>query len=89
MALSYKRIIIKIGSNVLTKENGLPDFERMAHLTEQISAIKRQGKEVILVSSGAVASGKSLLSVSDKFDAVGTRQLFASIGQVKLINKYS
>lgn len=89
MALSYKRVIIKIGSNVLTKENGLPDFERMAHLTAQISAIKKQGKEVILVSSGAVASGRSLLSVSDKCDAVATRQLFASIGQVKLINKYS
>lgn len=89
MALSYKRIIIKIGSNVLTKENGLPDFERMAHLVEQISELKRQGKEIILVSSGAVASGRSLISVSDKNDAVATRQLFAAIGQVKLINKYS
>lgn len=89
MALSYKRIIIKIGSNVLTKENGLPDFERMAHLVEQISELKRQGKEIILVSSGAVASGRGLVSVSDKNDAVATRQLFAAIGQVKLINKYS
>ncbi len=89
MALSYKRIIIKIGSNVLTKDDGLPDFKRMAQLVEQISAIKKTGKEVILVSSGAVASGRSLLTVSDKFDAVATRQLFASIGQVKLINKYS
>ena len=89
MALSYKRIIIKIGSNVLTRENGLPDFERMAALVGQISEIKKQGKEVILVSSGAVASGRSLLNVSDKYDAVATRQLFASIGQVKLINKYS
>ncbi|HEY0054384.1 MAG TPA: glutamate 5-kinase [Pedobacter sp.] len=89
MALSYKRIIIKIGSNVLTKDDGLPDFKRMAQLVEQISAIKKTAKEVILVSSGAVASGRSLLNVSDKFDAVATRQLFASIGQVKLINKYS
>lgn len=89
MALSYKRIIIKIGSNVLTREDGLPDFERMAHLVDQIAAIKKQGKEIIVVSSGAVASGRSQLSVSDKFDAVATRQLFASIGQVKLINKYS
>ena len=89
MSLSYNRIVIKIGSNVLTKENGLPDLERIAHLVEQISAIKKQGKEVILVSSGAVASGRSVLSVSDKFDAVATRQLFASIGQVKLINTYS
>ena len=45
MALSYKRIIIKIGSNVLTKENGLPDFERMASLVGQIAEIKKQGLE--------------------------------------------
>ena len=74
---------------MLTRENGLPDFKRMSQLVEQISEIKKTGKEVILVSSGAVASGRSLLTVSDKFDAVATRQLFASIGQVKLINKYS
>lgn len=89
MSLNYKRIVIKVGSNVLTKANGLPDLERIEHLVDQISRIKEQNKEVILVSSGAVASGKSLLSASDKFDAVATRQLFASIGQVKLINKYS
>jgi len=89
MSLSYKRIVIKIGSNVLTQDNGLPDFERIAHLVDQISAIKKKGIEVIVVSSGAVASGRSVLSVSDKFDAVATRQLFASIGQVRLINKYS
>ncbi|WP_207426284.1 glutamate 5-kinase [Pedobacter sp. SYSU D00535] len=89
MSLSYKRIVIKIGSNVLTKENGLPDYDRIAHLVDQIAEIKKQGREVIVVSSGAVASGRSVLSVSDKYDAVATRQLFASIGQVKLINTYS
>jgi glutamate 5-kinase len=89
MAFNYQRIIIKIGSNVITKPNGLPDVERIEHLVNQIAAIKKQGKEVILVSSGAVASGRSLITVSDKFDAVATRQLLASIGQVKLINTYS
>lgn len=85
----YKRIVIKIGSNVLTKENGLPDLERIGLLVEQIAEIKKNGKEVILVSSGAVASGRSILHISEKNDAVATRQLFASIGQVKLINTYS
>lgn len=74
---------------MLTQDNGLPDMDRIAHLVDQISAIKKQGKEVIVVSSGAVASGRSVLTVPDKFDAVATRQLFAAIGQVKLINKYS
>jgi len=89
MAYNYQRIIIKIGSNVLTKKDGLPDLERINHLVEQISAIKKQGKEVVLVSSGAVASGRSLITVSEKFDSIATRQLFASIGQVKLINTYA
>jgi glutamate 5-kinase len=58
-------------------------------LVEQIAAIKKQGKEVIVVSSGAVASGRSLITVSEKYDAIATRQLLASLGQVKLINTYS
>src|ERR1700712_3441477 len=89
MAFNYHRIIIKIGSNVITRADGLPDTERIAHLVNQIAEIKEQGKEVILVSSGAVASGRSLITVTDKYDAVATRQLLASIGQVKLINTYS
>lgn len=89
MAFNYKRIIVKIGSNVFTNEDGLPDIKRINHLVEQIAAIKKQGKEVILVSSGAVASGRSLITVSEKYDAVAARQLLASIGQVKLINTYS
>lgn len=89
MALAYKRIIVKIGSNVLTRDNGMPDLERMQHLVDQITELKKLGKEVIVVSSGAVASGRSLIRVPDKADAVSSRQLLASIGQVKLINTYS
>jgi len=89
MANKYHRIIIKIGSNVLTQKNGLPDQERISHLVDQIAAIKKQGNEVILVSSGAVASGRSLISIDEKINAVASRQLLASIGQVKLINTYS
>ncbi|KAA3438192.1 glutamate 5-kinase [Rufibacter hautae] len=89
MSFIYKRIIVKIGSNVLTQEDGMPDEARMQHLVEQISTLKKEGKEVIVVSSGAVASGRSLLSIPEKTDAVSARQLLASVGQVKLINTYS
>jgi len=89
MPWNYQRIVIKIGSNVLTQSDGLPDLERIGHLVEQVAAIKSKGTEVILVSSGAVASGRSMISVSEKSDAVAARQLLASIGQVKLINTYS
>src|ERR1700739_409031 len=89
MAWNYQRIVIKIGSNVLTQSDGQPDLYRIGHLVEQIAVIKKQGIEVILVSSGAVASGRSMITVSEKSDAVAARQLLASIGQVKLINTYS
>ena len=89
MAYKYNRIIVKIGSNVFTQKDGLPDLKRIGNLVEQIAEIKRRGIEVILVSSGAVASGRSLITVSEKFDPIAARQLLASIGQVKLINTYS
>jgi len=87
--LPYKRLVIKIGSNVLTCEDGLPDYNRIQHLVDQIVKLKQQAKEVIVISSGAVASGRSLIKVSEKSDAVASRQLLASIGQVKLINTYA
>lgn len=89
MACNYQRIVIKVGSNVLTQTDGLPDLGRISHLVEQMAAIKKRGCEIILVSSGAVASGRSMITISEKSDAVAMRQLLASIGQVKLINTYS
>jgi len=89
MSLGYKKIVVKVGSNVITQANGLPDEERIKHLVDQLANIKAKGIEVILVSSGAVAAGRSLIKVSEKQDAVTTRQLLAAIGQVKLINTYA
>ena len=89
MSFNYRRIIIKVGSNVITRADGLPDVDRISQLVDQIAEIRNKGIEVILVSSGAVASGRSLISVSERSDAVAARQLLASIGQVKLINTYS
>jgi glutamate 5-kinase len=88
MNASLKRIVVKIGSNVLTQADGLPDSGRIASLVSEIAELKRQGKEVILISSGAVAAGRSLISISEKQNAVAARQLLASIGQIKLINIY-
>ncbi|WP_158799456.1 glutamate 5-kinase [Pedobacter sp. L105] len=88
MALAYKRIVVKIGSNVLTQANGLPDQSRIEHLVDQIVDLKKQGITVVVISSGAVASGRSMISITEKHDAVAARQLLASIGQIKLINTY-
>lgn len=88
MSAAYKRIVVKIGSNVLTQSNGLPDQNRISHLVDQIATLKKQGVTVVVVSSGAVASGRSMIKISEKHDAVAARQLLASIGQIKLINTY-
>jgi glutamate 5-kinase len=85
----YKKIVVKIGSNVLTGPDGLPDVRLMKHLTDQLALLKKQKRDVILVSSGAVAAGRSLIKLSDKYDVVAARQLLASVGQVKLINIYT
>ncbi|HEY6082267.1 MAG TPA: glutamate 5-kinase, partial [Chitinophagaceae bacterium] len=89
MLQPYKRIIVKIGSNVLTRKNGKPDVERMAHLVGQIAGVRKKGVEVILVSSGAVAFGRSLITVAKKYDTVAARQLLASTGQIHLINTFT
>jgi len=52
----YKRIAVKIGSNVLAGANGDLNMLRIAHIVDQISKLKKQGTEVILISSGAVAA---------------------------------
>lgn len=90
MAQSYKRIAVKIGSNVLTRQDGTLDITRMSALVDQVAELRRQGIEVILISSGAVASGRSELkmTVSRKMDSVDQRQLFSAVGQAKLINRY-
>ncbi|MBD8348211.1 MULTISPECIES: glutamate 5-kinase [unclassified Dysgonomonas] len=82
------RIVIKIGSNVLTRKDGTLDVTRMSALVDQIAALRKSGIEIILVSSGAVASGKSTISPKSKLDVVSARQLYSAIGQVKLINQY-
>ncbi|MCP9612354.1 glutamate 5-kinase [Coprobacter tertius] len=84
----YKRVVIKIGSNVLTRKDGTLDVTRMSALTDQVSELHKAGTEVILVSSGAVASGRSEIRKHGKLDAVSARQLFSAVGQAKLINRY-
>ena len=87
MESKFKRIAVKIGSNVLTKSDGTLDYTQMSALVDQVAELHRQGVEVIIVTSGAVAAGRSKVP-ENRLDAVSARQLFSSIGQVKLINRY-
>lgn len=88
MSLRYKKIAVKIGSNVLTRADGTLDITRMSALVDQISQLHKKGVEIVMVSSGAVASGRSVMGISKKLDVVDQRQLFSAVGQAKLINHY-
>lgn len=85
-----KRITVKVGSNVLTRQDGTLDFTRMSSLVDQIAQLRAEGIDVILVSSGAVASGRSELRHRqlDAMNEVEQRQLFSAVGQAKLIDRY-
>ena len=83
-----KRIVVKVGSNVLTRKDGKLDVTRMSALVDQIAWLRKQDYEVILVSSGAMASGRGELKVSHDLDSVEQRQLFSAVGQVKLVGLY-
>ena len=83
-----KRIVIKVGSNVLTRKDGKLDVTRMSAIVDQIAWLRRQGCEIILVSSGAVACGRRELHVEHELDSVEQRQLFSALGQVKLVGLY-
>lgn len=84
----FTRITVKIGSNVLTRRDGTLDVTRMSALVDQVAELYKSGIEIILVSSGAVASGRSELHISKKMDSVDQRQLYSAVGQAKLINRY-
>lgn len=83
-----KRIVIKVGSNVLSRPDGKLDVTRMSAIVDQVAWLRTQGHEVILVSSGAVMAGRGELKVNHQLDSVEQRQLFSAVGQGKLIMLY-
>ena len=80
-----KRIVIKVGSHVLT-ENGSVAKERMRELVDLIVSVMKKNQEVILVSSGAVSAGHTVLPLDKK--SIGNKQVLAAIGQPLLLKMY-
>lgn len=81
----YKRIIIKIGTAVLSNENGYINELVLKNIVEQISYLKKSGLEIIIIISGAVGFGRTLLKLMGKTETIADKQIFAAIGQVKLM----
>lgn len=81
------RIVIKFGTNILTNDDGDVSLPRVYSFIEDVSKLKKSGKEVILVTSGAVGLGKKKLGV-ESTEAVAMKQACAAIGQSKLMSIY-
>ena len=86
--MRYNSIVIKVGTNVLTRSDGLPDMTSISGLVDQIAELKKMGISVILVSSGAVGAGRSLLPMAERTQKVVQRQVLSAIGQVRLMEIY-
>lgn len=84
-----KKIVIKIGSSSLMhEETGLVNFRRMEKLVRIICDLKNQDKDVVLVSSGAIAVGRQTLKLDYKPKTVSLKQACASVGQAQLMMMY-
>ncbi|MFO7657590.1 MAG: glutamate 5-kinase [Bacteroidales bacterium] len=83
-----KRIVIKVGTSSLSYPNGRLNFQRIEKLAYVLSAIRRRGLQVTLVSSGAIAVGAGRLGLSEKPSELAKKQALAAIGQAELIKIY-
>ena len=83
-----KRVVVKVGSAILTTENGI-DQEVVDNLAKEIAFLRDSGREVILISSGAVAAGKKKLHFKDEYEVtIKQKQALAAIGQSQLMHDY-
>ena len=82
-----KRIVIKIGSGVISDDAGL-NIDRIAAICNDVDQLRRRGYEIILVSSGAVAAGKGDLGIIGRPDSIPLKQAAAAIGQSRLMRTF-
>ena len=81
-------IVVKVGTGVLTRQDGTLDSASLARLVNALADLPDQGKRVILVSSGAVGAGISALGLKEYPDDVSARQAAAAVGQTRLMHSY-
>ena len=84
-----KRIVVKVGCSSLThKETGRLDLNKMEDLIREMCDLRNQGKDVILVSSGAIAVGRNLVGLKERPNELAVKQACAAIGQCRLMMIY-
>src|SRR6185369_14839087 len=85
---NIKRIVIKIGSRILTDEEGNLDRGWISALASDVAELRRKGIEVIMVSSGAVAAGRTLMGIIGRPRTIPQKQAAAAVGQPLLMQEY-
>ena len=83
-----KKIVIKIGTGVLTTNEGYLDKEQIKNLAGQVVGLKKMGYDMVVVSSGAIGSGMGELGIEKRPTTLPALQAVAAIGQSKLISMY-
>ena len=84
-----KRIVVKVGTSSLTHpDTGLMDLIKMEKLVRELTDLHNRGKEVILVSSGAIAVGRKALGMKERPAELAVKQACASVGQARLMMIY-
>lgn len=86
--LNVKRVVLKIGTSVLLDEDKRISIDMIQKLARQVKKIKERGVDVILVTSGAIASGMEFLGLRKRPREIEKRQALASIGQIQLMKLY-
>ena len=86
--MKSKKIVVKLGTNAMTNQDGSLNKDLIKDLVRQIVALM-ENHEVLLVTSGAMGSGRDILKRELKYDEVTTRQIYAVVGQVRLMEMYS
>jgi glutamate 5-kinase len=83
-----RRIVVKIGSRVLVQKTGRPDLVRMKALVKDIARLRREGREVVVVSSGAIGTGVHTLGLKSRPTTLPDLQMAAAVGQSRLMTTY-
>ncbi len=84
-----RRVVVKIGSRVLVQKTGRPDVRRIRSLVADISAIRKTGREVVVITSGAVGSGMEALGLKTRPTLLPEIQMAAAVGQTRLMSRYA
>ncbi|GGI83123.1 glutamate 5-kinase [Shewanella hanedai] len=87
--IGYRRVVVKLGTSVLTSGSKKLDKAHMVELARQMSVLMQAGVEVVLCTSGAIAAGREHLGYPELPDTVANKQLLAAVGQSQLILAWS